>query len=55
MSIEPDALTCLGTEQLDGMMGAKRSQPLEVSIVMPCLNESETLATCIPEGETRAE
>jgi glycosyltransferase involved in cell wall biosynthesis len=27
------------------------SSPLELSIVMPCLNEAETLATCIRKAQ----
>src|SRR6185503_7793711 len=30
---------------------AARPGPVEVSIVMPCLNEAETLATCITKAQ----
>src|SRR5262245_34397608 len=35
------AATCPGTEQGEG------AARLELTILMPCLNEAETLATCI--------
>jgi glycosyltransferase involved in cell wall biosynthesis len=32
--------------------GARESMPLEVTVVMPCLNEADTLATCIRKALT---
>src|SRR5215510_14627464 len=38
-------------EQSMGQLTSIASWPLEVSVVMPCLNEAETLATCIVKAQ----
>lgn len=43
----------LGTlhESATGRVGPRAESPVEVSIVMPCLNEAETLAMCIRKAQ----
>ena len=47
MSISPGAVTDV-TRAVDG------DGEIELSVVMPCLNEADTLATCIAQGAARA-
>jgi glycosyltransferase involved in cell wall biosynthesis len=46
-------ITIFRPEEADtqGQLPTKESLSLEVSIVMPCLNEAETLATCIEKAQ----
>src|SRR5262245_55537224 len=39
------------TSRSDEMPSAGGSSSLEVSVVLPCLNEAETLATCITKAQ----
>jgi hypothetical protein len=39
-------------ESNDSAAGAGRGLPVELSVVLPCLNEAETLATCVRKAQT---
>ena len=41
----------LEVEAQDAVVPLRQEEPLELSVVMPCLNEEETLATCIGNAQ----